>query len=464
MKISKNMMKILFLLILITGIFAGCEDVQPDPYQEPDDNTGEEVSEEALLVNKFIKDYMEFYYLWNEQMPYIDYTKQPDPFKYFDSLLYKPTDRWSFITDDYEALANSYEGIEESMGHSFILYKYSNSDGVFGIIQFVFPGSPAEEAGLKRGDLFTAIDGTDLNVDNYSTLLDKQKYSLTIARLEGNTVVPYMDVNLTARVIIENPVLYYDTLNIDNTVIGYLVYKNFTSTFDDSLTSAFEWLYSAGIDEMVLDLRYNNGGAISSMQHLASILAPIQQKNNKDIIITDEYNRTYTQYRLSRGLSSDTKFLNISPSMNLSRIFILTGQNSASASEALIIGLEPYMDVITLGEQTRGKYTGAYVIYDTEKKHNWAIQPIVFKYANSVGFSDFPDGLTPDFAGSDDLYHDLGSLQEGLLALAIEQITGSGVAIVPKSASIVLNASPIQAFDGNKPRLDIPLLKINDEN
>ncbi|NQU87966.1 MAG: hypothetical protein HQ541_19630, partial [Mariniphaga sp.] len=235
-------------------------------------------------------------------------------------------------------------------------------------------------------------------------------------------------------------------------------YKNFLSNYNDSLSVAFEWLNSAGIDEMVLDLRYNNGGAISSMQHLASILAPLQQLNNSDIIINDEFNSILTQYYNAQGISMQTRFLNISPNLNLNRIYILTGQNSASASEALIIGLDPYMEVITLGEQTHGKYTGAYVIYDTEKKHNWAIQPIVFKYSNSVGFTDFPDGLTPTYAGEDDLFNALGDPQEGLLAVAIEKITGTPVVVAQKSAKIEL-AVPLHSFDNNKIRMNIPLLK-----
>jgi carboxyl-terminal processing protease len=457
MKLLAKNNKVCFFVVIFAMVFVGCDKNNPTPDPDP----VEQIPASVLTINKFIHDNMETYYLWNESMPYLDYTKQSDSFKYFDSLLYKPTDRWSFITDDYAALANSYQGIEESMGHSYILYKYSNSDGVFGIIQFVYPNSPASEAGLKRGDLFTAIDGTDLDINNYNTLLDKKKYLLTIAKLQGNTVVPVQDVNLTARVITQNPVLLYDTLNIDGTIIGYLVYKNFLDNFNDSLTNAFSWLKAAGINEMVLDLRYNNGGAISSMQHLASIIAPFQQITKQDIIISDKYNTILSQYYNSNGISTSTKFKSTGLNMNLNRIYVLTGPNTASASEALIIGLKPYMDVITLGDTTHGKYTGAYVIYDTEKKHNWAIQPIVFKYSNALGFTDFPNGLAPTFIGNDDLYNPLGDPKEGLLALTIQKIKGGKVGVAPKSAAIQLKAVQLKSFDNNKPRQDIPLLKEN---
>ena len=441
-------------ILLLTAVFLNSCDTTT-PVTPIDDDP--DVTENVIEVNKFIQENMDIYYLWNEEMPDLDYTKQPDPFDFFDTLLYKPTDRWSYITDDYEALAQSYSGVEESMGHSYILYKYSNSDGLFGIIQFVYPGSPAAEAGLKRGDLFTAIDEVDLTLDNYISLLDQDSYLLTVAELQGNTVVPVKDVNLTAKVITENPILYYDTLNVDGTRIGYLVYKNFLENYNDSLSEAFSWLKSMGINEMILDLRYNNGGSITALRYLASILAPVQQINNADVLIKDQYNAILTQYYNNKGISNETRFTFVTPNLDLSRLYVLTGHNSASASEALITGLDPYMDVTTLGDTTRGKYTGAYVI--PEEDLNWAIQPIVFKYSNSVGYTDFPGGLYPDYVEDDDLFHQLGDRNEGLLASAIEKITGVQASVAAKSARIKLNVHPVKAFDNNQPREAIPLLK-----
>lgn len=454
---KKHAKEIGLLVTLLAIIFIGCKKDEPIPGTGKD--TTAVVPASVVTINKFIHDNMEIYYLWTDKMPNLDYNKQSDSKKYFDSLLYKVYDRWSFITDDYQSLANSYEGVEESMGHLFVLYKYSNSDGVFGIIQFVYPNTPASEAGLKRGDLFTAIDGTDLNLTNYNTLLDKKSYSLTIAKLQGNVVVPFQDVKLTAKVINQNPILLCDTLNINGTIIGYLAYKNFLANYNDSLTVAFNWLKNAGIKEMVIDLRYNNGGAISSMQHIASLVAPLQNISRKDIIITDKYNDLLTQYYTSEGDDLSTRFSNVGVNLNLKSIYILTGKNTASASEALIIGLDPYMSVTTLGDTTYGKYTGAYLIYDTEKKHNWAIQPIVFKYSNTKGYTDFPNGLAPNFIGDDDLFHQLGDPNEGLLSLAIGKITGKPASTSTKSAAIKLKAFPFKSFDGIKTREEIPIIK-----
>lgn len=449
------MRRIIPLSFILAILVAGCkkEDIKTEPVQEG------EIPSAVIKINEFIHDNMDYYYLWNKQMPELDYTKQPNSFKYFDTLLYKPTDRWSFITDDYEALINSYQGIEVSMGHSFSLFwKDETHTEIIGILEFVYPNSPASEAGLKRGDIFSAVDGMELNADNYVSLLNETSYTLTIAEFTGDVLTPVKEVDLTARQITENPILRYDTLKINGATIGYMAYKNFLANYNDSLTSAFTWLKNAGVTEMVLDLRYNNGGYITAMQHLSSILAPIQQVENKSVIIEDKYNENLTQYYTKKGSSMKTLFKNAGTNLDLNTLYILTGQNTASASEALIIGLAPYMNVVTIGGQTHGKYTGALVISDPEKKHNWAIQPIVSKYANSVGYTDFPDGLTPTIAGEDDLSHGLGSPKEGLMALALEQITGTAAVAVTKSLRLRMG-SRLKSYDSNRPRKNIPLLK-----
>lgn len=451
MKTSESSRKLAYFLIACIFVISSCQEDTPTPQ-------GPVIPQEILTVNKFIYENMSTYYLWNEQMPDIDYRKQEDPEKYFDTLLYKPLDRWSFITDDYAALAASYQGVSESMGHSFELHYYSNSTSdIYGIIQFVYPNSPASEAGLQRGDFFTAIDGTDLNLSNYASLLDKKEYTLTIAKAQDGVVVPVRQVKLTAREIKENPILLCDTIKLGGKTIGYMMYKNFYDNYNDSLKTAFDWLKSAKIDELVLDLRYNNGGAISSMQYLASLIAPSIQITRKDVILKTVYNSILTNAYNSQGISTTTNFKDVGLNLNLKKMYVLTGRNTASASEALIVGLKPYMSITTIGDKTHGKYTGAYLINDENGKHNWAIQPIVFKYSNSEGFTDFGNGLTPDITGEDGLFTPLGDPAEMLLALAIQEITGIP-APIKKSATIGGDESLIVSFDGNRIRNDIPLI------
>ena len=114
--------------------------------------------------------------------------------------------------------------------------------------------------------------------------------------------------------------------------------------------------------------------------------------------------------------------------MDFSRVYFLTTSFSASASELLIVGLRPYMDVVVVGESTYGKYTGMWVIYDFDEPpaHNWAILPIVLKYANSLGYTDFKNGLEPDIAVEDNLFQakPFGDTEDPILSAALEDITG----------------------------------------
>ncbi len=440
---------VFFLVVVLTA----CEK-DPIPTGTDDPN----ISASVLTINEFIFENMDLYYFWNEEMPELDYMLQPDSWEYFDTLLYKPTDHWSFITDDYESLNNSYQGVAQSMGHSFALYKYSGSDNVYGIIQFVYPNSPAAEVGLKRGDFFTAIDDVNLDIENYNLLLNRPSYTLTVAELQGTVITPIKNVTLSEREIEENPILESRVIIVDETKIGYLNYKNFITNYNDQLIDSMALLKEAGISEMILDLRYNNGGSIPAMEHLANILVPLPQITNQDVMIVEEYNSNLTKYYNQIGISNVTTFSDIGLNLGLTRIYIIVGSTTASASEALIIALEPYMEVITIGEQTHGKYAGAWVIPDPKKEHNWAIQPIVFKYSNSVGFTDFKDGLPPTIEGEDDLLSPLGNISEELLAIALEQITGNR-AIFDKHASIKEKLIPLESFDRNQRRKNIPLLK-----
>jgi C-terminal processing protease CtpA/Prc len=153
--------------------------------------------------------------------------------------------------------------------------------------------------------------------------------------------------------------------------------------------------------------------------------------------------------------------------MGLKKLHIITGQGTASASELTITGLKPYMSVKTVGETTYGKYTASITLkpedfYDnpTEYKDfaNWAVQPIVLKYANSQGVTDFKDGFAADIKVEDDLFSPipLGDKTETMLKKTIEDITGVQV-VAMKSAKIMRDYTifdrGFSRFDANKREL-----------
>jgi len=431
---SKKHVTGIFKVVLTLAIFTiitGCNDDGPE----------NPIPEDTRTLNHFILDNLSTYYLWEEHIPAnTDPEHEPDPKAYFYSLLYqyKVIDKWSFITDDYEALKNSQSGIEESFGYEMALFyvedKTDQADQVVAIVEYVIPDSPADATELKRGDLIYSINGTMLTDENYRDLLFKNtSYTLGFGEASGGTIVNSGEsVDVTAVILQENPVFLYDVLEQDNQKIGYLVYNRFISDFEDELEDALADLQNAGITDLVLDLRYNPGGAVNTAIGLASMLAPAAKVNSEEVFIRFIWNDLLESYFIEKeGDDSDNLVLKFVPgniNLDLDRLYLIVSESSASASEVIINGLNPYMDVILIGTTTHGKYTASDTFRPEEPEiDNWAIQPIILRVANVEGVTDYTDGFPPDYYVEDDLFAPLGSLEEDMLAQAVSIITGTPV-------------------------------------
>ncbi len=395
------------------------------------DDTGDEISAETLATNQWIKENMETYYLWNDKLPDIDETQEEDPATYFDDLLYTTEDKWSWITDDYASLAADFDGTPVTMGYDPKFYLFSDETSVFIVVDYVYPNSPAEEAGLKRGDIILEIDNTAMTVDNYYDLYSGSSYSVQLGELTGSSIgLSGTSYDLTSRVVSTDPSIYHTVLEADGKKIGYLVYVEFVAgdqdKFLDSMNEIFTDFKAAGVTDLVVDLRYNPGGEIDAATELASAIAPSSVVSSREKLINLQFNdnvqASYERYYPDELYYS---FTDNSANMNLSTVYFLTTSGTASASELLIAGLDPYMDVVQIGEYTYGKYTGMYVIPDDNEE--WCMVPVVMKYSNVNGYTDFTDGLTPDYEIEDDILDALpfGDPADPMLAQAISLITGS---------------------------------------
>ena len=233
--------------------------------------------------------------------------------------------------------------------------------------------------------------------------------------------------------------------------IGYMVYNFFaTDKGDDShdydtlLMNRLASIKAKGATEMILDLRYNGGGIVSTAIALASAL--VKERSTENILVTAEYNDiVHTSYKRKYGADYNIDYFidkiedtNITiPTLNLSRLYVLVTGGSASASEFIINGLKPYMEVILIGETTYGKNVGSISIYEKDDpKNKWGMQPIIVKYYNSKGESDFTDGFKPDFE-VDELdalslrLVEFGNTEDPLLSTALNQITGNAMSTRP---------------------------------
>jgi carboxyl-terminal processing protease len=456
-----------FIVIQITKYFAlisavcllGLASCHKD--DTPDINNG--ISSEVRSVNNYIYSNMKYYYLWTEFIPSgLDPEKESDPVSFFNKMLYKADDKWSYITDDYQGLINSFQGIGKSFGYRFKLFKEASGNHVFGIIEYIIPGSPADNAGVKRGDVFSEINDTQLDTANYRNLLyTSDTYTLGFANLvDGQAVSNGVRISITAVSLEEDPVFYSNVYDAGGEKIGYLVYNQFINSYNDELRNVFMNFKTEGINDLILDFRYNPGGSVNTAQVMASMIAPQDVVTQENVFAKYIWNADIDAYYIkNQGTDSQNLILKFLPAeaannLNLNRVYILTSNNTASASELIINGLKPYMQVVTLGAGTVGKYTASITLHDQSKSYNWAIQPIVVKLANADDISDYKDGFTPDYPVADDYFSPLGSLDEGMLSNAVSVITGVPVDLLARKRQIPVPSGviPLITPSGNQVR------------
>ncbi len=431
---------VILLLATTTLLTSSC-------FKDRDDEISTELSEEvSLQVKDFIYRGLNFFYLYKADTPELanDAFANDDEkntfLNSFDSpealfdFLESPQDRFSFLTDDYVTLINSLNGVSENNGMEYGLIRYPDMSGnVFGYVRYVLPDTDASSKGLQRGIIFNTVDGQQITENNFSQLFAPTTYTIGLATFDGENVTSTGDtVALTKAPYTENPVFIANTLTVENQPIGYLMYNAFTRDFDPQLNAAFAQFQADGITELVLDLRYNGGGSVSTATDLAGMITGQFQGQ---VFYTEEWNEDrqeeYAEPGLFDGVLTTGEALN---SLNLTRVYIITTGRSASASELVINGLNPYIDVIQVGTNTTGKFQASFLLFDApapnfsfneaNPSHTYAMLPLVFKTLNANGVTDFIDGLDPDVELGED-YANLGTLgdvREPLLEACLAEI------------------------------------------
>lgn len=415
------------LLFGLSIILSGCIDNENNEFEE---------------VNSWIRENMEENYLWNERVP-ASADGSLFPGTYFGGLL-DPNDFFSYVVDNIDFVQDGeVNPLRFNSGLSPVFGRFSNSNGVFAVAQYIYPGSPADTAGLQRGDIILEVNGIPLDTGNFNSLFYSESPEIRYTLGEFNSIQNTIDN--TGEVIItdqeevqRNPVVYSDVIEQSGSKIGYLFYVAFldgeNDEYIDSVDAVLQNFKAEGITEVIVDLRYNAGGDFDAAENLANgVIAPAAAQN-EDVFVRFNYNDTIQQRIIDEeGADSENlvrRFSQDPDNLGFQTIYFITSGQTSFTSELVINGLIPHMDVNIIGESTSGDFFATTVISgeNASPPNEYVIVPVNLQYENSEGTADLTFGLQPDVEVFETLFNafPIGDLNEPLLRTAIQEITGAG--------------------------------------
>ena len=450
----------LLLLSLVLSIFVtSC-------FEDNDDNIS--LNQSTQNIKDFIWKGMNEFYVFGNEVPdlsndrfglngqtnrydttteYLEYLLGfNSPEDIFDALVFDAgnTDRFSRLFPDlFEALA-LFDGTSETTGMRVFLYpKPNNSPEIFGRVNLVLNGSNADLAGVRRNMVISGVNGTTLTESNFSSIFSQDTFTIDLANYDDNSTEDFNDdiitpngqsITVSREIFTDNPVHRTEVLNVSDETIGYIMYNSFRDNFETELNNAFGELQAANVEHLVLDLRYNGGGAIVTAARLASMITG--QFNgevfSKAVFGPNQQDQN-TVFNFPNTITGGAAI----NSLNLDKVYVLTTESSASASELLINSLRPYnVEVVQIGGTTTGKTTINRLVFDSPDfgtaevtaAHTYALFPLIGDSTNKDDVAVPSSGLVPNIEVFETRVNlgTLGDIEEPLLAAAIADITGSG--------------------------------------
>lgn len=408
----RNKFNLLFLGLLVFAFSCKKNNGDNDP-NPPAASEADKIKDTSIAYARDI-------YLWYSQIPE-DFKQRgySDPNEIMEAIrVYSkepgftaPVDRWSFAVKQAD-WDNVSAGISKDFGIN-VFFRQQNDLRV----RMVEKASPAGLAGVRRGWRIVAINGgTNITTSNADAIVNAIYYAsnvnLKFEKPDGSTV----EVALTAASYQDQPLALDTIYTVGAKKAGYMVYNSFLGDSLQTMTEfqrVFNRFTSQGVDDVILDLRYNGGGFVLYQRELANYL--VSSAANGNLMMKQEYNNKYSQYNSAVNYSKKG-------TLNLPRVFIIVSNNSASASELLINNLKPYMDVILVGpSRTYGKPVGYFAI----PVGDWYIFPVSSRSTNKAGQGNYFNGFELNNTVADGLDKDWGDIAESCLASALKYI-GTG--------------------------------------
>ncbi len=472
------MKKVCLSLVALLFVFISCEsDLDGAAFNQP-------ITPTEVTVQNFMWQSMNLWYFWQDQVPDLaddrfatdeEYNAflgaTPDPTDFIQSIRFEE-DRFTFFNEDFEVLLNSLAGVSRSNGLQFFSVDLSADDSEsnrFLFVRNVVPGSDGAAQGIARGDVFWGINGEQITSQNIVDLLSPDTYTLNVGQLDTeNRLVLQTEQEVTVTKVEnfqEDPIRLARTLDVNGTQVGYLMYRSFNRNFNTELNDVFGQFVADGVTELVLDMRYNGGGSVNTSRLLASM---IYGRNTNDLYLRQRWN-SKLQSQFSDAQLNDFFANEVSNgvpinTLNLSRVYVLGTGRTASASELVMNGLDPYIEVIHIGSTTTGKNEFSISLVDnpnrnyqyspsTENEINpnnrWIIQPLVGRNENAVGFFDYTDGFAPDVEQLEDVFNlgSFGDPSEPMLATALEMISGNVNTSRSRQRNVVIPTETVEVLE-----------------
>ena len=500
-KMLRKYVWLIFAILLPMGFVACSESDDPvhqvtpplDKDEEGDGGEDVDVPEHYTFVeayiNQFCYDQMAYYYLWWKDIDTKNWKLNDDPIKKVKEIRYQE-DRWTQVIENIKPYTDTSTTTTGTYGYDFVLYwATSAKKNLYAVVTMVYPGSPAEKAGLKRGSIIMQNNGKDIANTNsdINALISSASLNLTVALSVDEINSPTI-VKMTPKDMYLDPVLYEKVFDCGGKKVGYVFFNDFTMNCNDRLIEVAKAFKQEGVSELILDLRYNGGGYVVTEELLASLLAPAASVEAGELYQTAVYNGTpYSQameqyygkdfantyLKTKHEWKSDGKTYSYDTSdanIGISKIYALVTESTASASEAILVSMMPFMDVEIIGTQTTGKHCSG-VMFEAEEYYqdnedygkklkkenpkayqefvdeysawkqyvgNWGVYVMINTYADKNGNNACrPSGLVPDAELEDNPQepYALGDDREVLLHEALTRAGYQDFTVESKSAS-----------------------------
>ena len=498
---------VLIAVALSTALISSCKKSEPLVPTEPVDTTSTPgVGTRAELTKDSIFLYAKEIYLWNDALPTYgvfnprQYNSASNDLDNYDAELFALTQlpknpatnlpyeysgptstqpKYSFIDDitdnnSAQSFVTKDKATVELDGSGYDLgffwfMPYGSRTNFSFYVMAVYPNSPAAKAGITRGAIINKVDGKTIGT-NYSSqyllvydLVDADPNTATISGIKADGT-PFNDVVLTKSKYTTTPVFKTKTLTVGNKKIGYLAFGQFSDLekiAKPDLDAAFAQFTKDGVADLIVDLRYNGGGFVSTAEYLINLIAPptvtgtmfveyynkLMQEGKADILKNQPLLDANDKIQYSGGkiityadvdysvLGNTITFSKKGSLSTVANIVFLVSGNTASASELVINSLKPHLNVKLVGKQTYGKPVGFFPI-KLEKKYDVYLS--LFESKNSLNQSDYYAGFTPDLVDRntdtntdetlfDDAKHDFGDASESYTKAAIGLLAPGGV-------------------------------------